>query len=95
MKKSSAIELDPVTGRGYVGDYEVVDLGLPSGLLWATRDVNNEGDYEYYAYNGDANPFENKGMFFQWGAGRSSYTNDAQYSTSTSGSFPNKRDTAR
>ena len=89
MKKSSGIELDPVTGRGYVGDYEVVDLGLPSGLLWATRDVNNEGDY------GDANRMENVGMFFQWGAGRSSYTNDAQYSTSTSGSFPNTRDTAR
>lgn len=37
LMSSSGVKIDPVTGRGFVGDYEVVDLGLPSGLLWATN----------------------------------------------------------
>lgn len=47
------IDLDPVTGRGYIDGYEVVDLGLPSGLLWATCNVGatRETDYgNYYMY---------------------------------------------
>lgn len=38
-------------GRFMIGDYQVVDLGLPSGLLWATCNVGakNETDYgDYY-----------------------------------------------
>jgi uncharacterized protein (TIGR02145 family) len=38
------------TGRKMIGDYEVVDLGLPSGLLFATWNVgaNSETDYGTY-----------------------------------------------
>ena len=45
--------IDPTTGRGTIGGYEVVDLGLPSGLLWATCNVgaNTETSYgNYYMY---------------------------------------------
>lgn len=45
--------IDPTAGRGTIGDYEVVDLGLPSGLLWATWNVgaSSETDYgNYYKY---------------------------------------------
>ena len=41
------------TRRGTIGDYEVVDLSLPSGLLFATCNVgaNAETDYgNYYMY---------------------------------------------
>ena len=40
-------------GRKMIGDYEVVDLGLPSGLLWATCNIgtNSETGYgNYYMY---------------------------------------------
>ena len=44
---------DPVTGKGFIDNYEVVDLGLPSGTLWATYDVGaseegSAGDYYWY-----------------------------------------------
>ena len=50
---SSSGGIDPITGRGTIGDYEVVDLGLPSGLLFATCNVGatKETDYgNYYMY---------------------------------------------
>jgi hypothetical protein len=45
--------IDPITGRGTIGDYEVVDLGLSNGLLFATCNVgaNTETGYgNYYKY---------------------------------------------
>ena len=45
--------IDPTTGRGMIGNYEVVDLGLPNGLLFATCNVgaNTETSYgDYYKY---------------------------------------------
>jgi hypothetical protein len=50
---SSGIDIDPTTGRGTIGNYEVVDLGLSNGLLFATCNVgaNTETDYgDYYKY---------------------------------------------
>lgn len=40
LNENQIIELDPITGRGFVNGCEVVDLGLPSGLLWATHNLN-------------------------------------------------------
>ena len=45
--------IDPITGRGTIGDYEVVDLGLSNGLLFATCNVGatkEEGYGNYYQY---------------------------------------------
>lgn len=39
----------------YGDAYDYVDLGLPSGLLWATRNVGANNPWEY-------------GKYFQWGA---------------------------
>lgn len=52
---------------GEKNGYTWVDLGLPSGLLWATRDVGAENDYEY-------------GDFFAWGEIRTRY-NEYEWST--------------
>lgn len=49
----SGVDIDPTTGRGFVDGYEVVDLGLPSGLLWATCNVGaaqETGYGNYYKY---------------------------------------------
>jgi hypothetical protein len=35
-------------------EYKMVDLGLPSGLLWADRNVGAISEYDY-------------GLYFQWG----------------------------
>ena len=53
LLSSSGGGIDPTTGRGTIGNYEVVDLGLPSGLLWATCNVGatkEEGLGNYYMY---------------------------------------------
>lgn len=43
-----------------VGDYEAVDLGLPSGVLWATRNVGANDETEV-------------GNYYQWGSGSAVY----------------------
>lgn len=62
----SGVDIDPTTGRGFVDGYEVVDLGLPSGLLWATCNVGAlaEGGI---------------GNYYQWGTGAVTYKNKDQY----------------
>ena len=60
-------------GRGMYNGYEYVDLGLPSGLKWATCNLNVNYQTEY-------------GSYYQWGATKKS-TNGATnlyYSGSTS-----------
>ena len=75
---------DPITGRGYIGDYEAVDLGLPSGLLWATWNVGATGEPSY-------------GKYYQWGAGAATYTQIDQFhtgGTDSSYTLPSSADTA-
>ncbi len=51
-------KFDPITGRGFIGGHEVVDLLLPSGTLWATCNVGctKESDYgKYYEYGSGVN----------------------------------------
>lgn len=63
-----------------IGDYEVVDLGLPSGLLWATWNVGATKETEY-------------GNYYQWGAGAATYKNKKQYYTHNT-DLPSSADTA-
>ena len=44
---SGGVSIDPTAGRRTIGDYEVVDLGLPSGLLWATWNVGATEETDY------------------------------------------------
>ncbi len=44
----------PSKPDGVIGGYEYVDLGLPSGTLWATYNVGATSPYE-------------KGQYFAWG----------------------------
>lgn len=83
--EASSGGIDPVTGRGIVDGYEVVDLGLPSGLLWATYNVGATKEEEY-------------GNYYQWGAGAETYKNADQYhtgGTDPSYTMPSSADTAR
>ena len=52
-------KFDPITGRGFIGGHEVVDLLLPSGTLWATCNVGcseeDECSNKYYEYGGGIN----------------------------------------
>lgn len=48
-------------GRRIVDGYEVVDLGLPSGTLWATCNIGANSETEY-------------GNYYEWGKGASDYT---------------------
>lgn len=45
---------EPSEPDGMIGGYEFVDLGLPSGTLWATYNVGASSPYE-------------KGLYFAWG----------------------------
>lgn len=57
VKKSN---LDPVTGRGIIDGYEVVDLKLPSHILWATCNVgaSSESGYgNHYMYGKGSRTF--------------------------------------
>lgn len=77
------IDLDPTTGRKMIGNYQVVDLGLPSGLLWATCNVmaTNETGYGYK---------------YKWGAGAAYYHNGEYHTGGTDPSYtlPSSADTA-
>lgn len=75
---------DPVTGRGIVDGYEVVDFGLPSGLLWATCNVGATNEKQ-------------SGNFYQWGAGAVSYAYANQWHTGGTDpgyTLPSSADTA-
>ncbi len=52
---------DSETLRGEINGYEYVDLGLPSGLKWATCNVgaNTPEEYGYYFQWGESEPKEN------------------------------------
>ena len=50
LLSASSGGIDPITGRGTIGDYEVVDLGLSNGLLFATCNVGASGETEYGDY---------------------------------------------
>lgn len=55
-RRKLLIEED-TTGRSIIDGYEAVDLGLPSGTLWATMNVGatSETDYgNYYKYGNGA-----------------------------------------
>lgn len=72
-------------GRGVIDGYEYVDLGLPSGLLFATCNVGASTETEY-------------GDYYQWGTGSTKYANTNQYYGSDTGSantLPMYADTAR
>jgi len=76
--------IDPTTGRGTIGDYEVVDLGLPSGLLWATCNVGATKETGY-------------GNYYQWGAGTIDIKDGGNYhtgGTDSSYTLPSSADTA-
>ena len=47
---SGGVSIDPTAGRETIGGYEVVDLGLPSGLLFATWNVGATKETEYGGY---------------------------------------------
>lgn len=54
----------PSTPDGTIGGYEYVDLGLPSGTLWATHNIGASSPYEigeYFAW-GEVEPRED----FSW-----------------------------
>ena len=44
----------PSVPDGDIGGHEYVDLGLPSGTLWATCNIGADSPYE-------------KGLYFAWG----------------------------
>ena len=84
LLSASSGDIDPTTGRGTIGKYEAVDLGLSNGLLFATCNVgaNTETDY---------------GNYYQWGAGAVAYQNRDQYHTGGTDSsyvLPSSADTA-
>lgn len=63
---NGGITLDPVTRRGMVGEYEVVDLGLPSGTLWATRNVGANSESEggnYYPFGQGGSQYPGPGTY--------------------------------
>jgi len=56
MRRRILIKYEKDDGRGIIDGYEYVDLGLPSGLKWATCNVNasSETDYgDYYTFGGN------------------------------------------
>lgn len=57
----SGVNIDPTTGRGFVDGYEVVDLGLPSGLLWATCNFGSQYEAQRSTY------------YYRYGSGRYRY----------------------
>ena len=68
LLSASSGGIDPITGRGTIGDYEVVDLGLPSGLLWATCNVgatNEFGFGDYYMYGKGSQTYRKDDSIYQ------------------------------
>ena len=84
LLSGGGINIDPTTGRGTIGDYEVVDLGLSNGLLFATWNVGATKESDY-------------GNYYQWGAGSTTYQKTRQFHTGGTNSdytLPSSADTA-
>lgn len=63
-----SIEHNSYTNRGIIDGYEYVDLGLPTGLLWATCNVgaNTETDYgKYYKYGYGAIEYDGSNAWYK------------------------------
>lgn len=73
---------DPITGRGIIDGYEAVDLGLPSGTLWATCNVG-------------ANTQADLGNYYQYGLGSEPYNFSNPEYTGTENPLDSSKDTAR
>lgn len=72
----------PSNGRYNVGNYEVVDLGLPSNTLWATCNVGANSETEY-------------GDYYTWGSGSTVYDATNPYrSLNTASILSSAEDTA-
>ncbi len=82
LSASSGGGIDPITGRGKIGYYEVVDLGLPSGLLWATCNVGAMKETEY-------------GFYYMYGKGAAQYNSSDSIYQGTENPLASSRDTAR
>ena len=85
-----------VNTHGVTNGYEWIDLGLPSGTLWATRNVGAEKpeDYgDYFAW-GETTGFESGKTNFHWRTYKycnGSYTTMTKYCTNSSyGTVDNK-----
>lgn len=73
--------INPVTGRGIVDGYEVVDLGLPDGLLWATYNVGATKETEY-------------GYYYKYGRGSHIYLSSDRHYTGLENPLASSADTA-
>lgn len=68
-------------GREMIDGYEVVDLGLPSGILWATYDVGATAEGGY-------------GKYYRYGKGSATYSNSQTNYTGTENPLSSSKDTA-
>lgn len=73
--------IDPTTGRGTIGNYEFVDLGLPSGLLFATWNVGATTETGY-------------GDYYMYGKGSRKYNSSDSSYTGTENPLASSADTA-
>ena len=66
-----------------------VDMGLPSGVLWAKASIDLTTESKFQEVDGDVSPFVYNCSFFSWGNvdGHNPTTPPATDKTSTSGSF--------
>ncbi len=78
------------TGGGVTGDHEYVDLGLPSGTLWATCNVGADSpeDYgDYFAWGETTTKSTYNGSTYKWGNGEwgdlvlTKYNTESAYGT--------------
>ena len=68
MRRRNLLTSSGGNGRKMIGNYEVVDLGLPSGLLWATCNIgaNNELSYgNYYMYGKGAQTYDSSDSAYE------------------------------
>ena len=71
MRRRALLSSSGETGRKMIGRYEVVDLGLPSGLLWATCNVGygflvtEETEYGSYHMYGRPNEYDVSDRIYQ------------------------------
>ena len=83
-------------GKGSIGKHEYVDLGLPSGTLWATCNIgaNSPEEYgDYFAW-GETEGYNDGKTTFEWSTYKwcnGSYDSLTKYNTSSSyGTVDNK-----
>ena len=86
-KQVSDMEYYPLTWEDYINSHEYVDLGLPSGLLWATCNVGATTPEEYGDYFawGETSPKDEytEGNCSTYGKEMSDIAGDAQYDAAT------------